>query len=75
MTDSSTPKPSPYRRATRQLGNDGDNGGCQAYAAADDTAMWLVWNVESRNALDLAHKTLPSHGYLQSEIVLQDDNG
>ena len=61
--------------ATRQLGNDSDNGGCQIYEAADDTAMWLVWNVESRNALDLAHKTLWLHDYLQSEIVLEDDQG
>lgn len=46
-----------------------------AYAAADNTAMWMVWNVESQNALDTAHKTLPLHDYLQSEIALQADQG
>lgn len=45
------------------------------YAAADNTAMWLVWNVESQNALNVAHKTLPLHDYLQSEVALLADHG
>jgi len=44
-----------------------------AYAAADNSAMWLVWNRESQADLEEAHKTLPLHDYLQSDITLLVD--
>ena len=45
-----------------------------AYAAADNSAMWLVWNCESQTALEEAHKTLPLHAYLQSDMTLLADH-
>jgi len=44
-----------------------------AYAAADNSAMHLVWNLESQAGLEEAHKTLPMHDYLRSEITLLVD--
>lgn len=44
-----------------------------AYAAADNSAMWLIWNCESQAVLEELHKTLPMHDYLQSEITLLVD--
>ena len=41
-----------------------------AYAAADKSAMWLIWNCASREALEDLHKTLPMHDYLASDITL-----
>ena len=43
------------------------------YAAADNSAMWFVWNCESQAALEEIHKTLPLHDYLQSDITLLAD--
>ena len=44
-----------------------------AYAAADNSAMWLIWNCESKADLEDIHKTLPMHEYLQSDITLLVD--
>ena len=44
-----------------------------AYAAADSSAMWLIWNCESQDALADLHKTLPMHDYLASDITLLAD--
>ena len=44
-----------------------------AYAAADNSAMWLIWNCESQTDLVEAHKTLPLHDYLQSDITVLVD--
>ena len=43
------------------------------YAAADNSAMWLIWNRESQADLEEAHKTLPLHDYLQTDITLLVD--
>ena len=45
-----------------------------AYMAADNSAMTLIWNVESQADLEEAHKTLPLHDYLQNEITLLADS-
>ena len=44
-----------------------------AYEAADNSAMYLIWNSESQAGLEEAHKTLPLHGFLRSEITLLVD--
>ena len=44
-----------------------------AYAAPDNSAMYLIWNSESQAGLEEAHKTLPMHDYLRSEITLLVD--
>ena len=44
-----------------------------AYAAADNSAMWLIWNCESQTGLERAHETLPLHDYLQSDITVLAD--
>jgi hypothetical protein len=44
-----------------------------AYAAADNSAMWIVWNSESQAGLEEVHKTLPLHDSLQSETTLLVD--
>ena len=44
-----------------------------AYAAADNSAMYLIWNSESQASLEAAHKTLPLHEYLRSEVTLLVD--
>lgn len=40
-----------------------------AYAAADNTAMWLIWHCESQAGLEEAHETLPMHEYLRSDVT------
>ncbi len=40
------------------------------YVAADLSGAWMVWNVDSRAALDEAHNTLPLHPHLNSEITV-----
>ena len=44
-----------------------------AYAAADNSAMWLIWNCESQTDLEEAHKTLPLHDYLRSDVTVLTD--
>lgn len=44
-----------------------------AYAAADGSAMWIVWNSESQADVEEVHKTLPLHDYLQSDITILTD--
>ena len=43
------------------------------YMAADQSCAWLIWNCESRDALDEIHKTLPLYEYLQAEITPLSD--
>lgn len=43
------------------------------YAAANGSAMWLIWNCESQDALAEVHKTLPLHDDLVSDITLLAD--
>ena len=43
------------------------------YIADDRTGAWLVWNVDSRDALDEVHKTLPLHKHLDQDITLLAD--
>jgi len=40
------------------------------YVAADLSSVWGIWNCESQAALEEAHKTLPLHKYLTSEITV-----
>ena len=40
-----------------------------AYAAADGSAMWLIWDCESQDALAEFHKTLPMHDDLVSDVT------
>ncbi len=39
------------------------------YTAADMSAAWLVWNVESEEALNEAHNSLPLHPFMDSEKI------
>ena len=43
------------------------------YLAADQSCAWLIWNCESRDALEEIHKTLPLHDYLNAEITMLSD--
>lgn len=43
------------------------------YVRADMRGAWLVWNVESEEALEELHKTLPLHPYIDQEIALLRD--
>ena len=40
------------------------------YTAADQSAAWMVWNVDSQAALEEAHNALPLHPYMNSEITV-----
>lgn len=45
------------------------------YLAADQSAAWAVWNVDSEAALEEAHNSLPLHPHMNSEItVLAEDS-
>ncbi len=39
------------------------------YTAADMSAAWIVWSVESEDALNDAHNSLPLHPFMNSETV------
>ena len=39
------------------------------YVAADQSAVWAVWNCESRDALDKAAKTLPLYKFLNLDVT------
>ncbi len=41
----------------------------KSYTAADMTAAWIVWNVESEAKLNEIHDTLPLHPFMNSELV------
>jgi len=43
------------------------------YVSADSSTAWVVWDIESQEALEKVHKTLPLHDYLNSDIVLLAD--
>ena len=40
------------------------------YVAADQSGAWMIWNVDSKEALDQHHHTLPLHPYMKSEITV-----
>ena len=40
------------------------------YTASDQSAAWMVWNVDSQAALEEAHNALPLHPYMNSEITV-----
>ncbi len=40
------------------------------YVAADQSAAWAVWNVDSQAALEEALNTLPLHPYNNNEITV-----
>jgi len=39
------------------------------YTAIDQSAAWIVWNVDSEAALEEAHNALPLHPYMNSEMI------
>jgi muconolactone delta-isomerase len=43
------------------------------YIAADRSGAWLVWNVDSKEALEEIHKTLPLHDHIDQDITLLAD--
>jgi muconolactone delta-isomerase len=43
------------------------------YIAADMSGAWLVWNVESKDALEEVHKTLPLHDHVDQDVTLLAD--
>ena len=43
------------------------------YIAADMSGAWLVWNVDSKDALEGVHKTLPLHDHVDQDITLLAD--
>jgi muconolactone delta-isomerase len=43
------------------------------YVSADSSTAWVVWDIESQNALEEVHRTLPLHDYLNSDIALLAD--
>ncbi len=40
------------------------------YLAADQTAAWMVWNVDSQAVLEEKHNTLPLQPYMNTEITV-----
>ena len=45
------------------------------YTAADQSAVWIAWNVDSQAALEEALNSLPLHPYNNSEITELIDFG
>ena len=45
------------------------------YTAADLSAAWFIWNVDSQAALEEAHNTLPLHQYMEYEITVLAEEG
>ncbi len=41
----------------------------KSYTAADMSAAWIVWNVESEAKLNETHDSLPLHPFMNSELV------
>ncbi len=41
----------------------------KTYSAADMSAIWMVWNVESEAKLNELHESLPLHTFMNSELV------
>ncbi len=45
------------------------------YTAADLSAAWFIWNVDSQAALEEAHNTLPLHQHMNYEITVLAEEG
>ena len=43
------------------------------YVAADQSAVWAVWNCDSRDAVDEVAKTLPLYEFLNYDVTLLGD--
>ncbi len=39
----------------------------KSYTAADMTATWIIWNVESETELNELHDSLPLHPFMNSD--------